>query len=163
MEVFVVDFEKNMPLVYHIYNKYYCTLERYKDDIMQCGMMGLWKACLKFDETKQNQFSTFASKCIKNEINYFLRSELKHWYNTTNYMIIQKNGEKVNILELTGDDRQDKQEEMNLRMCLEKGTLIQELAKGKTQGQIAKESGKSMHQVKNILFKEKKDLKELLK
>lgn len=160
----MVDFEKNMPLVYHIFNKYYYTLERYKQDLIQCGMLGLWKACLKFDETKQTQFSTLASKCIRNEMNCFLRSELKHWYNTTDYMIMQKNGEKVNILELTEDCREDrKHDEMNLRLCLEKGTLIQELAKGKTQVQIAKESGKSMHQVQNILMKEKKDLKEMLK
>lgn len=39
-----------------------------KDDIIQEGMIGLYKAILTFDETKTPYFKSFASACIKNNI-----------------------------------------------------------------------------------------------
>lgn len=72
----MVSFESNMKLVPYIYNKYFYGLKKYKDDLFQCGYMGLWKACKRFEETK-SKFSTFACKCIKNEMLLFLRQENK--------------------------------------------------------------------------------------
>lgn len=71
-------FENNQKLVYFVFNQYYKRLKMYKDDLLQCGMVGLWKACLNFDENLNYKFSNFAIKCIKNEMRVFLRSEIKH-------------------------------------------------------------------------------------
>lgn len=50
-----------------------------KDDIIQSGYEGLWKACLSFDETKGYEFSTYAFPTIKGTILRMLReSELLH-------------------------------------------------------------------------------------
>ena len=39
-----------------------------KDDIIQEGMIGLYKAVMEFDETKTAYFSSFAAACIRNNI-----------------------------------------------------------------------------------------------
>ena len=49
IEVNMVDFDKNTPLVYYIYDRYYKKYGRYREDLIQSGMLGLWKACKKFD------------------------------------------------------------------------------------------------------------------
>ena len=39
-----------------------------KDDIVQEGMIGLYKAVKAFDTTKQNSFKTFANMCIERQL-----------------------------------------------------------------------------------------------
>ena len=39
-----------------------------KDDIVQEGMIGLYKAVKSFDTTKQNSFKTFANMCIERQL-----------------------------------------------------------------------------------------------
>lgn len=58
--------EDNIPLVYHIIAKEYPTY-RYDEDIIQSGMVGLCKAVENWDENK-SKFSTYAGRCIRNEI-----------------------------------------------------------------------------------------------
>lgn len=60
-------FNNNLNLVYSIVKKYdYGYVE--KDDLLQSGFMGLFKASLKFDEGYGYKFSTLASKYIEGEI-----------------------------------------------------------------------------------------------
>ena len=56
-----------MRLVYYIVSKEYPTYI-HDEDIIQSGMVGLCKAAESWDETR-SKFSTYAGKCIKNEIN----------------------------------------------------------------------------------------------
>ena len=64
--------EKNINLVYFIINRDYPTY-RHDEDIVQSGMLGLCKAAEKYDESR-GKFSTYAGRCIRNEINQeFLR------------------------------------------------------------------------------------------
>ncbi len=68
--------EDNMNLVYFVIHKYYPTF--YQDeDIIQIGMVGLCYAANTFDESKGFKFSSFASKCILNEINMEFRRRKK--------------------------------------------------------------------------------------
>lgn len=69
--------EDNMNLVYSYVSKYYPTYLQ-DEDIIQCGMLGLCKAAEAWDET-QSKFSTFAFKCIGNEIRYEFRKRAKHY------------------------------------------------------------------------------------
>lgn len=64
---------ENQSLVHHTINRYFSSL-RDDEDIYQAGMIGLWKACLHFDESKGYKFSTFAVKCIYRSILIELRS-----------------------------------------------------------------------------------------
>lgn len=67
----------NEKLVYFAIQKYFNGF--YDDeDIHQMGMIGLWKACMLYDETKGIKFSTFAVKCIRNEISMEFRYRSKH-------------------------------------------------------------------------------------
>ena len=68
--------EDNMKLVTYIINKYYPTFLS-DEDIFQCGMLGLCKAANTWDETK-SVFSTYAVKCIRNEIRCEFRRRKKH-------------------------------------------------------------------------------------
>lgn len=68
--------EDNMNLVYSLVSKEYPTY-LYDDDIIQCGMLGLCKAAEKWDESKSG-FSTFAWRCIRNEIVSEFRRRAKH-------------------------------------------------------------------------------------
>lgn len=62
----------NMQLVYHTLHKYYPTYA-FDEDIQQIGMLGLCKAANTYDETK-SKFSTYAVKCIVNQVRMELRS-----------------------------------------------------------------------------------------
>lgn len=65
-----------MDLVYFILHKYYPTFAT-DEDIVQAGMTGLCHAANTYDEAK-SKFSTYASHCIRNEINMEFRSRKKH-------------------------------------------------------------------------------------
>ena len=69
--------EENKSLVYHVMKKMnlcYDNLNYLYEDVFQEGMIGLLKAYRSFDSSKNNFFSTFAFKCIKNEIMIFFRN-----------------------------------------------------------------------------------------
>lgn len=55
-----------MNLVYFLINKYYPSFVA-DEDIIQAGMLGLCRAANTWDETLST-FSTYASKCVLNEI-----------------------------------------------------------------------------------------------
>ncbi|MNB67078.1 RNA polymerase sigma-E factor precursor [compost metagenome] len=67
----------NIRLVYFIARKFDGMTNKYgvhPDDVFSSGLQGLWQACVKFDESKGQKFSTFASTCIRNEIIVFFRN-----------------------------------------------------------------------------------------
>lgn len=57
---------ENKKLIYLVLNKQFPWLIG-DDDVEQCGLIGLWKACKMYDSDK-SKFSTFATTCIRNEI-----------------------------------------------------------------------------------------------
>lgn len=65
----------NMKLVYFLISKYYPTFIG-DEDLQQVGMLGLCKAANTWKEEKST-FSTYASKCILNEINLEFRKRKK--------------------------------------------------------------------------------------
>ena len=62
----------NLRLVAHIAKKYY-ALPSEQDDLISIGTIGLMKAVDTFDSTRKARFSTYASRCIGNEILMYLR------------------------------------------------------------------------------------------
>ena len=57
----------NLRLVAHIVKKYY-ALPGDQDDLISIGTIGLMKAVDTFDSDRRARFSTYASRCIENEI-----------------------------------------------------------------------------------------------
>ena len=85
--------EDNMNLVYFIISKQFPTFI-HDDDIIQAGMLGLCKAADKWDE-KRGLFSTYAGKCIRNEINNEFNNRKKHKsVLSLDYEIFDNNGNK---------------------------------------------------------------------
>lgn len=63
--------EDNLGLVYHVVNKYFSKYGD-RDEFISVGSIGLIKAANAYDENSNLKFSTFAYKCIYNEISRFL-------------------------------------------------------------------------------------------
>lgn len=66
----------NLRLVAHIAKKYY-ALPSEQDDLISIGTIGLMKAVDTFDSTRRARFSTYASRCIENELRMQFRRERK--------------------------------------------------------------------------------------
>ena len=81
----------NLRLVAHIVKKYTYSLEA--DDLLSVGTIGLIKAIDTFDYSKKVQLSTYAARCINNEILMLIRANKKH-----------KNVVSLNSLTCAGDD-----------------------------------------------------------
>ena len=70
--------EKNMRLVAHIVKKYTSTERDYiNEDLISVGTIGLIKAVDSFDIERNVRFSTYAAKCIDNEILMLFRQDKK--------------------------------------------------------------------------------------
>ena len=66
----------NLRLVAHVVKKYNGAAEA--DDLLSCGTIGLIKAINTFKTDRGTQISTYAARCIENEILMFLRVNKKH-------------------------------------------------------------------------------------
>ena len=66
----------NLRLVAHVVKKYNGAAEA--DDLISCGTIGLIKAINSYKADKGTQISTYASRCIENEVLMFLRVSKKH-------------------------------------------------------------------------------------
>ncbi len=68
--------EHNLRLVAHIIKKYYhCVNEQ--DDLVSIGTIGLIKAVNTYDPNKKIKLSSYASRCIENEILMYFRNSKK--------------------------------------------------------------------------------------
>lgn len=66
----------NLRLVAHVAKKYQGSAEA--DELLSVGSIGLIKAIDSFKKEKGSQLSTYASRCIENEILMLLRATKKH-------------------------------------------------------------------------------------
>lgn len=64
--------EHNLRLVAHVIKKYYSTTNN-QDDLISIGTIGLIKAIDSFKPDKGIRLSSYASKCVENEVLMFFR------------------------------------------------------------------------------------------
>lgn len=110
--------EENYNLIYFVVNKYVDMNKYNTEDLIGAGQVGYTKALNNFDESKGVKFSTYAVRCIHNEILTYLKKEniyiknnllikkttfndgSESMLNTVIDNLAQKNGEiKVNSLD----------------------------------------------------------------
>lgn len=97
----------NLRLVAHIVKKYSGTCEA--DDLISVGSIGLIKAINSFEYGKGTQLSTYAARCIENEILMLLRLNKKH----TKIASIQdslgqdKDGNEIELMDIIVDLDED--------------------------------------------------------
>ncbi|MNV72438.1 RNA polymerase sigma-28 factor precursor [compost metagenome] len=68
--------EHNLRLVAHI-SKKYATKDQDMEELISIGSIGLIKAINSFSSNKGFKISTYASKCVENEILMYIRSTKK--------------------------------------------------------------------------------------
>ena len=68
--------ETLIRLVVHVAKKYYAQPSD-QEDLISIGTIGLMKAVDTFDSTRKARFSTYASRCIENELRMHFRRERK--------------------------------------------------------------------------------------
>ncbi|MGI6094949.1 MAG: RNA polymerase sporulation sigma factor SigK [Lachnospiraceae bacterium] len=93
--------ERNLRLVAHIVKKYQ-GVEEELDDLISIGTIGLIKAIHTFDANKANRLSTYAARCIDNELLMMLRSKKKISREVSLYDPIgtDKEGNEINLLDV---------------------------------------------------------------
>lgn len=170
--------ERNLRLVAHVVKKY-SNQNIDTDDLISIGTIGLIKAINTYNFERGRKLSTYAAKCIDNEILMSIRSNKKH----QNELMLQepigvdKEGNEVTLIDKLGTDDDGIFEEVNLKMqiadlysamkeiLLDREQSIIQLRYGLcgeksfTQKEIANMMGISRSYVSRI---EKKALKKLL-
>ena len=90
---------KNIPLIHSIVKKFANTGIEYSE-LLSAGLVGYAKALQTYLKGKKVKFSTYAYRCIKNEILYFLRREKRHKDNDVSLfkpMSTDKNGNVMTV------------------------------------------------------------------
>lgn len=92
--------ERNLRLVAHIAKKYQ-NVDEDMEDLISIGTIGLIKAVSSFDAGK-GKLSTYASRCIDNELLMLLRSKKKTSKEVSLYEPIgtDKEGNEINLLDI---------------------------------------------------------------
>lgn len=159
-----------------------------REDLIQEGMIGLWKACLGFDESKGNKFSSYAYQQIKGYILNLLNKSSEFKFETKmkwdekleadnvkvrlNTMIPDENGKETEIINLLdssksmsfNEDALGNDELIDLNSAVanlnekERYVIENYYFKGKTVKEIAKEQGVTFQA---ISLNNKKALKKL--
>lgn len=115
--------ERNLRLVSHIVKKYYSKTND-NDDLISIGTIGLIKAIDSFDFTKGTRLSTYASRCIENEILMHFRGLKKQsgdvFFGDT--IDTDKDGNPLTIEDVISDEH-------NLAEELEKKTQWEQVSK----------------------------------
>ena len=112
--------EHNLRLVAHIVKKYY-SISSEQDDWVSIGTIGLIKAIDTFNADKNIKLSSYASRCIENEILMYLRSIKK---NTPNISLDEsidtdKDGNPLTLMDIMADD-EDIIDQLSLKINSEK-------------------------------------------
>ena len=93
--------ERNLRLVAHIVKKYQGAVEEL-DDLISIGTIGLIRAIHTFDAGKASRLSTYAARCIDNELLMLLRSKKKSSREVSLYEPIgtDKEGNEISLLDV---------------------------------------------------------------
>ena len=115
--------EHNLRLVSHIVKKYSTAGDA--DDLISSGTIGLIKAVDSFSVEKNTQLSTYASRCIENEILMLLRLTKKHnvLIGLEESMGKDKEGNEITLQDVLAD------EESDLALEIEKIVLSEKILK----------------------------------
>ena len=101
MEAKDILIQGNLRLVAHIVKKYQGAGED-SDDLISIGTIGLIKAIQTFDFQKASRLSTYAARCIDNELLMLLRSKKKSSKEVSLYEPIgtDKEGNEISLLDV---------------------------------------------------------------
>ena len=170
--------EHNLRLVAHISKKYESKLVD-SDDLISIGTIGLIKAIDSYNLEKSTKITTYAARCIENEILMYFRSNKKNnnILSLNDSIGYDKDGNEINLIDVIQDKTpdiidvlHDKDNISNLKKYLqdlnsrEKEIIIKRYGlfnqREQTQKRIAKDMGISRSYVSRI---EKRALTKILR
>lgn len=99
----------NIKTVYYVVNKY-SAFAAPRDELISAGMTGYAKALANYDPNRTAKFATFAINCIRNEIQYCLRKEYRHYKNNVSLNATKhtdKNGNDLSLEDTLADDAEN--------------------------------------------------------
>lgn len=108
--------EHNLRLVAHIVKKFNPPLGL-TDDLISIGTIGLIKGIDSYQSNKNIKITTYAARCIENEILMYYRSSRK-FQNTLSlddYIGTDKEGNKINLKDVIKDKSKPIEEELYLK------------------------------------------------
>ncbi len=117
----------NLRLVAHIANKYKSNYSD-SDDLISVGSIGLIKAVRTYNADLLSNFSTYASRCIENEILMLFRSEKRKAGEVSLDSSIgtDKDGNDMSLSDILFDATSDLESATSKKLALEK---VEELAR----------------------------------
>lgn len=170
--------EHNLRLVAHIVKKYDSKNE-FNDDLISIGTIGLIKGVDSYSKKHNTRLTTYAARCIENEILMFYRNNKKHSKNISiNEPVgFDKEGNEITILDILKTQSPDYVNDMhtknnikllkkyfNILSAREKEIIIKRYGLNDedevTQKEIAKKLGISRSYVSRI---EKRALTKMLR
>ena len=99
--------EHNLRLVAHIVKKYDIK-KNDKDDLISIGTIGLIKAIDTFNPSSGHKLTTYAARCIENEILMSLRANQKHSQTVSLNETIQKDSDdSLTLLDCISKEEED--------------------------------------------------------
>ncbi len=100
--------EHNLRLVAHIVKKYENN-EYLQDDLISIGTIGLVKGIDSYKPSKNTRLTTYAARCIENEILMHYRSNKKHLNNVSlnDSIGFDKDGNEINLIDVLKCDNED--------------------------------------------------------
>jgi RNA polymerase sporulation-specific sigma factor len=112
--------EHNLRLVVHIAKKYAAN-EQMLEDYISIGTIGLIKAINSFKEEKGYKISTYASKCVENELLMYLRATKKNKSELSLNSIIgtDKDGNDMELFETLDNQDRDPTDEIYNKVITE--------------------------------------------
>lgn len=155
----------NMSLVHYVIHKYFPLYMDNQDNI-QNGYVGLIKAVDSFDESTENTFSTYAARCIFNEIAMGLRRRNKYAKDISLQTVLaegDKRDEPLTIEDiLIYEDDYTPMYIQEFVQCLDEreATVLKYLMDGKTQAYVSNQLGMTRSNICRIVKKMRSKWKE---
>ncbi len=170
--------ERNLRLVAHIVKKFNPKQDM-MDDLISIGTIGLIKGIDTYKPSKNTRITTYAARCIQNEILMHYRASKKEIseFSLNDLIGYDKEGNEINLVDVLKTDEEDVVEKINTNDLIEKlnkylkvltpreKTIIKKRygldnTKEYTQKEISKNLGISRSYVSRI---EKRALTKILK
>jgi RNA polymerase sigma factor, sigma-70 family len=147
------------------------------EDLMQEGMIGLFSAIRSYDSSSGTKFSTFATTCIRNRVNTFIKTSNREKHIPLNTYISIYSGEdeedEVPIYEQLIDDSPGPEEEVleserfremyaeiDKKLSPVERNVARLYISGKSRSEIAAAIGKDEKAVNNALTRIRNKLKQ---
>lgn len=170
--------EHNLRLVAHIVKKFE-NKNTSQDDLISIGTIGLIKGIDSYNDTKKTRITTYAARCIENEILMYFRSIKKSQNDVSlnDSIGYDKDGNEINLIDVIKDNSKDLAEMihtkenieelsqyLNLLTKREKEIIVKRYGLLNQKEQTQKEIAKTLHISRSYVSRiEKRALTKILK